>query len=135
LMELGELRQRVPELKKRQVALEKELDTLNMQALEHNRLADINPSIESFLQQMKASAQGLTIEQKQKIVRLLVKDVVIGIDNITINHSIPLLGHAEGQKVPGYRLCTKRHVATTIEKQAGSGFQPATSAATSRCMP
>ena len=108
LMELGELRQRVPELKKRQLALEKELDGLKMQALEQSRLVDMNPSMEGFLQQIKASAQNLTIEEKQKIVRLLVKDVVIGPDSITINHSIPLTGHAEGQKVPGYRLCTRR---------------------------
>ena len=107
-MELGELRQRVPELKKRQSALQKELDGLRMQALEQSRLVEMNPSIERFLQQIKASAQNLTIEAKQKIVRMLVKDVVIGPNSITINHSIPLAGHAEGQKVPGYRLCTRR---------------------------
>ncbi len=108
LLELGELRHRLPELKKRQLTLKKELDGLNIQALERNRLTQMNPSIEKFLQQIKASAQNLTIEQKQKIVRLLVKDVVIGSDSITINHSIPLAGHGEGQTVPGYRLCTRR---------------------------
>jgi len=108
LLELSELRQRVPELKRRQLALAKELEGLNLQALEQNRLAEVNPSMERLLQQIKTSAQNLTIEEKQKIVRLLVKDVVIGPDSITINHSIPLAGHAEGQKVPGYRLCTRR---------------------------
>jgi site-specific DNA recombinase len=108
LMELSELRQRVPELKKRQLALAKELEGLNLQALEQNQLVDMNPSMERFLQQIKASAQNLGIEEKQKIVRLLVKDVVVGPESITINHSIPLAGHAESQKVPGYRLCTRR---------------------------
>jgi len=107
LIELSELRQRVPELKKRQLALTKELEGLNLQALEQNQLLEVNPSRERFLQQIKASAPNLTIEEKQKIVRLLVKDIVVGPDNITINHSIPLSGHAEGQKVPGYRLCTR----------------------------
>jgi site-specific DNA recombinase len=108
LMELGELRQRVPELKKRQLALKKELEGLNIQALEHNRLVDMNPCIESFLRQIKVGAQNLAIEQKQKIVRLLVKEVVVGSDSVTINHSIPLAAHPEGQKTPGYRLCTRR---------------------------
>ena len=108
LLELAELRQRVPELKRRQLALEKQLEGLTSQTLEHSRLVDMNPAMEQFLQQLKASAQNLTIEDKQKIVRLLVKDVVIGSDTITINHSIPLSGHAEGQKLPGYRLCTRR---------------------------
>jgi site-specific DNA recombinase len=108
LIELSELRQRVPELKKRQLALAKELEGLNLQALEQNQLLEVNSSMERFLQQIKASAPNLTIEEKQKIVRLLVKDIVVGPDNITINHSIPLSGHVEGQKVPGYRLCTRR---------------------------
>ena len=108
LMELGELRQRVPELKKRQLALQRELDGLNMQVLEQSRLNDVNASMERFCEQMKTSAQNLTIEEKQKIVRLLVKEVVIGPESITINHSIPLTGRAEGQKVPGYRLCSRR---------------------------
>jgi site-specific DNA recombinase len=113
LVELAELRQRVPELKRRQLALQKEFDGLTIQALEHSRLADLNPSIEGFVGQIKASAQNLTIEQKQKIVRLLVKNVVIGSDSITINHSIPLSGQAEGQKVPAYRLCTSRQPVST----------------------
>jgi len=114
LLALGELRQRVPELKKRQLALAKELDGLNMQVLEQSRLAEINPSMERFLEHIKASAQNLTVTDKQKIVRLLVKDVVIGPDSITINHSIPLAQHPEGQKVPGYRLCTRRQPVRTI---------------------
>ena len=112
-MQLSELRQRVPELKRRQSALEKELDGLAVQALEHSRLLDVNLSMERFLEQIKSSAQNLTVEDKQKIVRLLVKDIVIGADSITINHNIPLTGHAEGKKMPGYRLCTSRPVVRT----------------------
>jgi site-specific DNA recombinase len=119
LMELSELRQRLPELKKRQSALQNELEGLKLQALEQTRLAEMNPSIERFLQEIKASVQNLTIEQKQKIIRLLVRDVVVGPDHITINHSIALTGHAEGQKVPGYRLCTRRQ---PVRKPSGSGF-------------
>jgi site-specific DNA recombinase len=118
LMELSELRQRVPELKKRQSVLQKELDGLQMQALEQSRLADVNPSLERFLQEIKTSAQNLAIEDKHKIVRLLVKDVIVGPDSITINHSIPLTGHAEGQKVPGYRLCTRRQPVRSLRKWA-----------------
>jgi len=84
------------------------LEGLTTQALEHSRLMDLNPSMEQFLEQLKASAQNLTVEEKQKIVRLLIKDVVVGSDTIVINHSIPLSSHAEGQKLPGYRLCTRR---------------------------
>ncbi len=103
---LAELRNRIPELKKRQLALEKELESLSLQAVEQSRLLEMNVSIERFMGQLKNSAQKLDVEQKQKIVRLLVREVVVGSDTLTIHHSIPL--PANGQEVPGYRLCTGR---------------------------
>ena len=108
LMQLSELRERVPELKKRQLALEKELESLNMRVLESARLAEINHSMERFLEQLKQSAQNISVEQKQRIVRLMIREVVVGLDHIVIHHSIPLSGQPGGQKVPGYRLCTNR---------------------------
>ena len=110
LLDLAELRHRAPELKKRQVALEKELESLNLQAVEHNRLVEMNASMARFIEQLRSSAQKLNVEQKQRIVRLLVREVVVSPDTITVHHSIPLAQHLSGHKAPGYRLCTKgRH--------------------------
>jgi site-specific DNA recombinase len=113
LMQLPELRQRIPELKKRQLALEKELESLNMQVLEGTRLAEINHSMERLVEQLKQSAQNISVEQKQRIVRLMVREVVVGLDHITIHHSIHLSGQTDGQKMPGYRLCTSRQPVST----------------------
>jgi site-specific DNA recombinase len=106
LIDLAELRHRMPELKKRQLALEKELASLKLQAIEQSRLLEMNVSIERFMEQLRTSAKNLDVEQKQKIVRLLIREVVVASDTLTINHSIPLAG--KGQEVPGYRLCTGR---------------------------
>jgi site-specific DNA recombinase len=108
LVDLSQLRSRMPELKRRQGALEKELQSLTLQALEHSRLLEINDSMDKFMQQLKHSAQSLNVEQKQKIVRLLVKEVVVASDSITIHHHIPLSGHRDGQKSPDYPLCLTR---------------------------
>jgi len=108
LLDLAELRRRAPELKKRQLTLKKELESLNLQAVEHNRLVEMNVSMERFMDQLRNSAQKLDVEQKQRIVRLLVREVVVGSDTVTIHHSIPLSQHLNGQNVPGYRLCTRR---------------------------
>jgi site-specific DNA recombinase len=96
LIDLAELRNRVPELKKRQAALERALESLDLQAIEHNRLVEMNVSIAKFTEQLRNSGQKLEVEQKQRLVRLLVREVVVGADNITIHHSIPLSGLENG---------------------------------------
>ena len=108
LMDLGDLRQRTPEIKKRQLALKKELESLDLQAVEHGRLVEMNVSMERFMEQLRNSAQRLDVEQKQKIVRLLVRQVDVGPDTVTIHHAIPLAPHLAGQKAPDYRLCMRR---------------------------
>jgi site-specific DNA recombinase len=92
LIDLAQLRNRVPEVKKRQTALERELESLNLQALEHNQLVGINASVAKFIAQLQKSAETLDVEQKQRIVRLLVRQVVVGAESITIHHCIPLPG-------------------------------------------
>jgi len=108
LLDLDQLRMRTPELKKRQVALEKELESLQLQAMERERLAEMNVSMGKFADQLKDSAQKLDVEQKQKIARLLIREIVVGPDSITIHHSIPTSQHVGGQRVPVYALCTCR---------------------------
>jgi site-specific DNA recombinase len=92
LINLQELRNRVPEIKKRQSALERELQSLKLQSLERDRLAAMNASIARFTEQLRNSGQNLDVLQKQRIVRLLVREVVVHPDSITIKHSIPLAG-------------------------------------------
>jgi len=110
LLDLGQLRHRMPELKKRQLALGKEMESLNLQAVEHNRLAQITVSLEKFMEQLKNSAQKLEVEQKQKIVRLLIREVTVSADTATIHHSIPLAEHLTGQNPLSYRLCMSRTI-------------------------
>jgi len=112
LMDLADLRVRVPELRKRQLALEKELECITLQSMEQDRLLEMNTSIEKFTEELKNSAQKLDVEQKQRIVRLLIRQVVVGAETVTIHHSIPLRSAASGQKAPSYTLCTRRHVST-----------------------
>jgi len=67
LITLEELRARTPELRKRETTLRAELDALE-----------------------SANAENLRIEQRQEIVRLVVREVLIGDDDVTIRHSIPV---------------------------------------------
>jgi site-specific DNA recombinase len=39
---------------------------------------------------LRSAAETLSVIERQKVVRLLVKDVLVGEDAITIRHSIPI---------------------------------------------
>ena len=120
LLGLGELRQRMPVLRKKQAAAQKELECAHWQALADEQLRQLDQSLETFLGRLKQSAQTLTVIDKQKIIRLLVKEIIVEKDAITVRHCIPLTGgvtHAEpmceqlsGQiNQPSYQVCLGSH--------------------------
>jgi site-specific DNA recombinase len=107
LVSLADLRKRAPDLRKRQTALEKELQNVTVQAMERDRLTALNTSLENFLAVLNKSANTLNIEERQKIIRLVVKDIIVNTDTITINHCIPVSDGQGSGNMPGFRLCTR----------------------------
>lgn len=89
LISLDELRARSPDLRKRQTALQAELDALDSELHDAENYLKLTETLESFRQRLGANTEQLTIEQRQQIVRLLVREVLVGDDQITIRHSIP----------------------------------------------
>jgi site-specific DNA recombinase len=57
LLGLGELRHRMPALRKKQVAAQKELESAHWQALADEQLRQLDQSLETFLGRLKQSAQ------------------------------------------------------------------------------
>jgi site-specific DNA recombinase len=119
LLGLGELRQRMPALRKKQAAAQKELENAHWQALADEQLRQLDQSLETFLTRLKQSARNLSVADKQKIIRLLVKEIIVEKDTIIVRHCIPLTSHVEpadeqpnGQTdQSGYQVCTRRHFA------------------------
>jgi len=107
LLTLGDLRRRGPELKKKIATLEKELQNLKTQAVEDERWVEMRHSMEVFLSQLNQSAEKLSVAERQKVLRLLVKEIVVGKDTITIHHSIPVASGSAIEKIPSYPLCTR----------------------------
>jgi len=112
LLPLGELRKRMPSLRKRQATLDAELKSLEANALfqEQNKTTILN--IESFLEHLRVTADKLTIENKRKILQLLVNEILVAEDAIIINHSIKFKGGAGGESKDCYPLCGWRERAT-----------------------
>jgi site-specific DNA recombinase len=101
LITLEELRARTPELRKRETTLQAQLDALDAELHDAETYLKLTETLEGFRARLTANAENLTIEQRQQIIRLVVREVLIGDDDITIRHSIPV---PAGDQPPGYRL-------------------------------
>ena len=70
-------------------------------------------TLTAFLARLRSAAETLSVTERQRIVRLVVKDVLVGDDTITIRHSIPIHSgppQNEGSQPegPNYLLCKGR---------------------------
>lgn len=109
LIELDELRRRMPGLKGRAKKMESELQSLEDSVLEREYYLDLSIKIEDFLKSLRKAAESLNVLERRKILKLIVKDVLVGTETITIKHSIPVTGTGEANK-QNYKLCQRRVV-------------------------
>ena len=89
LLSLDELRRRMPELRGREQGMRTELQAILDQAADRMSFLRLAETLTAFLQRLRESAESLEIVDRQRIVRLLVKEVLVDDDAIIIRHSIP----------------------------------------------
>jgi site-specific DNA recombinase len=134
LLTLEELRQRLPELRKRERSLQSDLEALSAKLDSDAGYLRLAETLTSFLERLRANGRHLDITERQRITRLLVKEVVVGDNSITIRHSIPVPtsspptqghgpgGHSHGATTPpataGYLLRPWRAVAGARQRGA-----------------
>lgn len=92
IIPIGELRKRIPELRKREASLNKEIEHLQIRELDKTRFLELGVKIDDFLKSLRSSAKKLDVLERQKVIRLIVKEILVGKDKITIKHSIPVSG-------------------------------------------
>jgi site-specific DNA recombinase len=90
LLSLDELRERMPELRRREQANSAELQATVDQLVDRATYLRLAETLTTFLTRLRASADTLDVSERQRISRLLVKDVLVGDDKIIIRHCIPL---------------------------------------------
>jgi site-specific DNA recombinase len=130
LITIDELRARMPHLRARQASLRSQLDALDAQAADRDAYLKLADDLEGFLTRLHASAATATVEDRQRVLRLLVKDILIGPEKITIRHRIPARAHGsatrhdtaepdtEGDHAPGYPLRWGRGVSAAGQHRA-----------------
>jgi site-specific DNA recombinase len=100
LLSLEDLRIRMPELRRREQTLQAELTSITEQTNDRANYLRLTETLTAFMTRMRSSAQTLDIAERQRIVRLLVKEVLVGDDTITIRHSIPIPTAPSGNAPP-----------------------------------
>src|SRR5262249_41681129 len=90
LVTLLQLRQRMPALQKQAQAIGSELESLEMAAVDQVKYLQLAESLDGFRNNLRSRADTLDIAARQQILRLLVKEVLVGVDRITLRHSIPV---------------------------------------------
>jgi site-specific DNA recombinase len=93
LLTLGELRARMPDLRAKQTSLQASIDALEAQLLDRETYLKLAENIESFLARLRDTAETATIEDRQKVLRSVVKEVLVSPERVTIRHSIPVRDH------------------------------------------
>ena len=90
LLPIEELRERMPQLRRRQQASTAELQAIADQSVTRTDYLRLAETLNTFLTRLRSSASALDVSERQRIVRLLVKEVLVGDDKIIIRHCIPL---------------------------------------------
>jgi len=90
LVTLSQLRQRMPDLQKQTQAVVSELQSLEMAAVDQAKYLQLAEGLTGFLSKLRERAGTLDISVRQQILRLVVREVLVGADTITIRHSIPI---------------------------------------------
>jgi site-specific DNA recombinase len=111
LLTIDELRARIPDLRAREAALRTQIDALDNQLADRQVYLKLADDLEGFLTGLRASAD---VTQRQRVLRLLVKDVLIGPEKITIRHRIPVREHTPSTGPNGPALDTEGdHIASS----------------------
>jgi site-specific DNA recombinase len=122
LIPLSQLRKRMPELQKRVNATDKELENLTNHELALDQRLQLM-DVQSFSNQLGLNVNELDIKEKKKVLRLLVKEVVVGDDVIEIRHSIPLNEAKNEQNEKSYQLCKRSGQSDFGEYFPACGFR------------
>ncbi len=100
LVTLPQWRHRMPELRKQAQAVESELQSLEMATLDQAKYLQLAETLATFRSRLRARAETLDIRERQQILRLLVKEILVDAETITIRHSFAIPSDPESNGMP-----------------------------------
>ena len=88
LLSLEQLRERLPPLRQREQALRIERQSIAEQTQERAVYLRLAETLSAFLGRLRVAADTLDMLERQRLVRLVIKEVLVGDDTIVIRHCI-----------------------------------------------
>ena len=107
LLTLDELRARMPDLRAKETSLRSSLAALDAQLVDRDTYLKLAENLQGFLGRLRETAATATIEDRQKVLRSVVKEVLVGPERVIVRHTIPEVDHPF--RPAGYRLRLTRH--------------------------
>jgi site-specific DNA recombinase len=96
LITIDELRARMPDLRARETGLKDQIAALDAQAADRDAYLKLAGDLEGFLTRLRGSAATATVEDRQRVLRAVVQDVLVGPEKLTIRHRIPVREPSSG---------------------------------------
>jgi site-specific DNA recombinase len=90
LLSLDELRKRIEPLRKQHGTVQAEWQAMETAVADQQRYLRLVDSFAAFQARLRSQAESMDIGERQRIVRLLVQEVVVGPEAITIRHCLPM---------------------------------------------
>jgi site-specific DNA recombinase len=89
LITIDELRARMPGLRARETGLKDQIAALDAQAADRDAYLKLAGGLEGFLARLRENSATATTGDRQRVLRALVQDILIGPEKLTIRHRIP----------------------------------------------
>lgn len=100
LLSLDELRGRMPELRRKEASVRMQVEALETQMIDRAAYLKLIENLESFLARLSNSSEKASMQDRQRVVRLLVKEILVGPERIVVRHSIPTSSPRAGPSYP-----------------------------------
>ena len=118
LLSLEELRKRMPPLRQREALAKAQMAAFEAELTDAETYVTLAQTLEGFLTKLHEGAQTLALTDRQRVVRLILKEVQVGPDTLVLRHSIPVPGNHPD---PGYLLRGRSHLAALGEHLSHRG--------------
>jgi site-specific DNA recombinase len=115
LLSLAELRERMPALRAKEQTLRAQLDALEAELVDQETYLKLAETLEGFLARLRGKADTASVPERQRVLRLLVKEVLIGPERVVIRHRIPV---TNPEPTPGYLLRGRSHLSVAGQRRA-----------------
>ena len=79
----------MPELRAKEAGQTGALASLDAQLLDRETYLTPTENLKAFLSRLRDTSEAATIEDRQKVLRSVVKEVLVGPERVVIRHSIP----------------------------------------------